>query len=60
MKKPNLPDIGRYPIWIKGSCKTIWRTVYVEGPRSWIVWGGQRIEVRRSNSGMGFCSVEQY
>lgn len=59
-KRPALPDIGRYPVWMRGSHETIRRTVYISDDRYWIVWYGSLIEVRRSNSGFGFRSIEEY
>jgi len=60
MKKPNLKDLGSDIVWLRGSQRTIRRTIYVDGGKTFIVWYGDLIEVRRSNGGMGYATVLDY
>ena len=52
---------GSYPIWLTGSCKTVWRVVYVSehDGSMFIKWYGQYIGVERGMSGY-FHTIEQY
>lgn len=60
MRKTNLPIVGSDDIWLKGSRKTIKRTVYIDKGRLWIMWGGALIEVYCTNGGTRYCSVDLY
>lgn len=59
INKKECTNHGRYPIWMKGSGRTYWRSVYeAKDGRCFVIWGDEMIEVKRASS--GFVTVEWY
>lgn len=49
---------GQYKVWLKGSRRTITRSIYEKDGRWFIIWGGQTVEVKRGTN--NFYTVEAY
>ena len=67
-KEYEMTNCGRYPVWLKGSRRTIERTIYAgredkqEGnsftDKCFVKWGENYVEVKRAT--MGFVTIEEY
>ena len=59
MKKLAMKSLGRDIVWLSGSQKDIWRTVYTDGQKFFCIFYDQVIELVPA-SHFGYKTVEQY
>lgn len=53
-----MKSLGKNPVWLTGSRKTVRRTVRTDGAKFYITWYGQVVEVK--DSGNGYVTVDKY